>query len=197
MTEVRVGRPSLMVQRRAEIIDAFIALVARNGLESVTLDDIAAEADVQRSSVRHFIGNRRALIAATIIELSDRYVRSVRDELSGTVGIDGLITMLFSAGWLAEMGDNDRAFDSLIEEAARDPQLGKHVRRACDALLAEIQSALRHDFPEAPAVRIRETAYALTCLVDRNKFLQRLGYPASLSRGAARAARALVRDLSA
>ena len=196
MAQVGVGRPSLVSQRRAEIVGAFITLVARKGLEDVTLDDIAAEAHVQRSSLRHYVGNRRALITAAIIELGDRCVRSIRNDLGGAAGIDDLITTMFSPNWLAAIGENDRALDSMIEEATRDGQLAEHVRRASDALIAEIQAALRHDYPEAPANRIRETAYTVACVVERNKLMQRLGYATSLSRGAARAARELVRGLS-
>lgn len=195
MSAVKSGRPSLMAQRRAEIVEAFIALVASNGLEEVTLDDIAAKADIQRSSLRHYVGNRRALINAAIVELSDRSVRGVREFLSGAPDVDELITMMFSPAWLAQVSDNDRAFQALVEDAARNPQVAERVRQAADAMVAEVQVALRHTYPDAPAARIREVAYALVCLVEHNKFMQRLGYSRSLSRGAARAARALVREL--
>lgn len=192
----KVGRPSLMALRRGQIVDAFIALVARNGLEAVTLDDISAAANVQRSSVRHFVGNRNQLIAAAIVELSERYARSIREAAGGVGGIDELIAMMFSPDWLADIDDTDRALRSLVEEAVRDEQLVDHVRRAVDALMAEIQAALRRDLPEVPAAQIRETAYSLVCLVEHNKFMQRLGYPTSLSKAAARSARALVGELT-
>lgn len=196
MTEIKVGRPSLMVQRRTEIVDAFIGLVARNGLEGVTLDDIAAVADIQRSSVRHYVGNRRALITAAIVELSDRSVRAIRESMSGASGVEDLIALMFGPAWLSRMDDNDRAYQALIEEAARNDQVAAHVRQASDALVGEVQAVLRRDHPDVPAPRIRETAYALVCLVEHNKFMQRLGYSRSLSKGAARAARALVSDLT-
>lgn len=197
MNPTKVGRPSLMATRRVEIVGSFIALVARKGLEDVTLDDIAADAGLQRSSVRHFVGNRRELITAAIVELSDRYVRSVQERISGADGADELITVLFSPAWLAAMKDNDRAFDSLIQEATRDPLLVEHVRRSSDELMAEIQKVLRRDHPNCSVAKVRETAYALVCLVEHNKSMQRLGYPSSLSKGAARVAHQLVRDISA
>jgi hypothetical protein len=46
----RAGRPSVAPQRRAEIVDAFIRLVAERGLEAVTLDRVAAEAGVRRAT---------------------------------------------------------------------------------------------------------------------------------------------------
>ena len=191
MTTVGPGRPSLMVQRRAEIVDSFIRLVADRGLEDVTLDDIAVDAKLQRSSVRHFVGNRRALINAAIIELSDRYAASVRAGLGGSLGIDELIAMTFSRGWLEHMSEISCALDALIQEAARDDEIAAHVRRAYDVFLTGVQGALRREFPTAPASRVRETAYAIMCLVEHNTLLQRLGFSTSLSKGAAKSAREL------
>jgi AcrR family transcriptional regulator len=191
------GRPSLLVQRRGEIVDAFIRLVALKGLEGVTLDDIAADAQLQRSSVRHFVGNRRELVAAAIVELTGRYAHGFREGLSGASGIDDLITLAFSRSWLAKTGDDAVAFAALIEEATRSPDLVGELRGAYDAILTEVQAPIRRDYPDATSAQIRETAYAILCLIEHNTFMQRLGYPIALSRGVARAAREMVRGLSA
>lgn len=185
----------MLVQRRGEIVDAFIRLVAQKGLEDVTLDDIAADARLQRSSVRHFVGNRRALITTAIVELSERFSDGVRDGLSSTSGIDDLITVAFSRNWLSTMSDDAMAFAALVEEATRTPDLVAKVRDLYDGILTEIQAPIRRDYPGASAAQIRETAYAILCLIQHNTFMQRLGYSSSLSRGAARAARELVRGL--
>lgn len=185
----RGGRPSLLGQRRSQIIDAFIVLVARHGLEGVTLDDVAAAAHMQRSAVRHYIGNRQALIDAAISELAGRYIEAIRAALDGVSGIDDLIRVVFSERWPAEMADSDLAFDALVQEAAREKRTAESVRSAYDAFLAETRRALKVSYPDASARRIAETAYTIVCLAEHNIFMQRLGYRASLAAGAARQAR--------
>ena len=66
----RVGRPSVRDERRKQIVDSFIELVAVKGLEHVSLDEVAGKAGVQRAALRHFVGNRDELTAAAIIEIT-------------------------------------------------------------------------------------------------------------------------------
>ncbi len=191
----RLGRPSLMAQRRSQILDAFIRLLARQGLERTTLDDIAAEADIQRAALRHFVGNRQSLIGAAITELADRHVDRIRNGLRGTAGVDELIAMVFSASWREANSVDDRAFHALAGDAAHDATVAEQVHRAYETFVGEVQAVLRRDFPKAPASRIREIAYVLVCLAEQNKAMQQLGFADSLGRAATRAARSLVRDL--
>lgn len=57
-----MGRPSKKEQRTEEILNAFYRCVARYGLEGSTLEFIAKEADLKRSLVRHYVGNREDLV---------------------------------------------------------------------------------------------------------------------------------------
>jgi AcrR family transcriptional regulator len=184
-----------MAQRRSQILDAFIRLLARQGLERTTLDDIAAEADIQRAALRHFVGNRQSLIGAAITELADRHVDRIRNGLRGTAGVDELIAMVFSASWREANSVDDRAFHALAGDAAHDATVAEQVHRAYETFVGEVQAVLRRDFPKAPASRIREIAYVLVCLAEQNKAMQQLGFADSLGRAATRAARSLVRDL--
>lgn len=193
---VRRGRPSMLDQRRVEIIDAFVALISRHGLEAVTLNDVAAEAGMARSAVRHFIGNRQGLIAVAITELAQRYVDAVQSIMAEVSDVDGLIRAVFGTAWNNEMAGNDRAFESLIQEALRDPVTTLAVREAYDSFLGETLRALRQTYPHAPTKRARGVAYAILCLVEHNTFMQQLGYSATLSRSTAGLARTLAHTLA-
>lgn len=55
-------RPSLKDVRSREILDAFLACVAKYGLDGSTLERIADQAGVQRTLLRHYLGNREDMV---------------------------------------------------------------------------------------------------------------------------------------
>ena len=76
-----MGRPSLGAQRREQILEAFERCLVTHGLEATTLEAVAAEAGVQRAAIRHFVGNRDELIAASVDHLTQKYRASYAEEL--------------------------------------------------------------------------------------------------------------------
>ena len=70
-------RPSQKDERTEEILDAFERCLPRYGLEGTTLEQVAHEAGVQRTIIRHYIGNRDALWAALVT----RYLKKSRSDL--------------------------------------------------------------------------------------------------------------------
>ncbi len=181
-----------MTQRRAEVVDAFIRLVAAHGLESVTLDDVASEAGVKRAAVRHFVGNRPELIAAAVEELTLRYRATVEEAVGEAPGIERLIDALFGRVWVHDLSDVSHAFDAVMQEAARHEPTRVLVRQAYEVLLDEIDHALERSRPAMNAAERRDVAYAIACLAEHNALMQQLGFPAARSASAKRCARALV-----
>jgi AcrR family transcriptional regulator len=184
----RVGRPSVAEERRRQIVDAFIRLVAERGLERVALDDVAAEAQVKRPALRHFIGSRDALVVATVEELRRRYEATIRGIAGGAPDGERLVHALFSDDWVHGFAAEDLVFDALLHEATRDETGRGEVRRTYDLLLAEIEAALRRSHPGAGIAVVRDVAYAIVCLVEHNTLMQRIGYPSARSAGVRKAA---------
>lgn len=188
----RVGRPSKVSERRGEIVDSFIRLIARHGLESVTLDDVAAEAGMQRAAARHFIGNRGELIVAAVEELTRRYQSSVRAVIDAEPSIDQVIDALFGRLWVSELADVGNAFDVLLQEAARNESTRLAVKDAYKVLVAEIDVALARSRPAMTRAKRSDVAYAIACLAEHNVVMQQLGFPHARSDGAKACAKALV-----
>ena len=188
----RVGRPSKVAERRAEIVDSFIGLVARYGLEEVTLEAVAVDAGVQRAAARHYVGNRQELIVAAVDELTLRYQSSVRAAVGDQPSIERLLDALFGRLWVSELTDVDNAFDVLLQEAARHEPTRRAVRRAYETLLGELENALKRSRPLMSSLERRDTAYAIACLAEQNVVMQQLGFPVARSRAAKACARALV-----
>jgi AcrR family transcriptional regulator len=170
------------------VLDAFIALVADDGLEAVTLDRVAREAGVQRAVIRHFVGNRAELVKQAVGRIAERYEADIRALLGSRPGPDDLLDALFGDPWVTGFTRYDRAFDALLLEGARDPGTAAELRRAYATLLDEIAAVLHRQAPGADGALVRETAYAVLCLAEHNATMISLGHPPELSVAARRAA---------
>ncbi|MER5185782.1 TetR family transcriptional regulator, partial [Streptomyces sp. NPDC002896] len=68
-----MGRRSLAVERRQQIIEATTRCLRRHGLAGATLERIAEESGMSRSHIRHYVGNREDLLLAVVRHLHERY----------------------------------------------------------------------------------------------------------------------------
>jgi AcrR family transcriptional regulator len=189
------GRPSKAPERSAQVISAFVHLIATHGLEAVTLDDVARVAGVDRSAIRHYVGNRQQLIWASLDLLIQRYDRASREALGDAPTADRWLEHLFGTGW--GRAEDDAAFDVLVQEAIRDDELRARLHASYATLVGALAAALRR---EAPGVTRRDSldvAYAIVCLAEHNLTMQSLGFARTRAAAAGRAARTLVDDLRA
>jgi TetR/AcrR family transcriptional regulator, transcriptional repressor of bet genes len=175
----RVGRPSIKDQRQREIVWAFIQLVAERGLEHVALDDVAAEAGVQRAALRHFVGNREDLISAAIAKITRRALADIDVQFN----VAQVIAMLFDPSRMKSADVYDRAWTELLPEAMRSPDTHAVVKESYDHLISLISNALRQGYPKASRSQIADTAYAIACMAEHNYTFQRLGYPQARVKG--------------
>ena len=189
------GRPAVAPERRAQILHAFVELLAERGLESVSLDDVAHAAGVQRSVIRHFVGNRADLIRGATEVLAERYQALIRAQLGDTPSLTQVIDHLFSDRWVSGMATEDAALAQLLREAAHDETTRDRIKAMYDQLLAQLARAIRCEHPTVTAKVAREHAYVIVCAAEHNAFLRGLGYPTTLSRGATRIVQRLLDDL--
>ena len=93
-----MARPDLSAERSEQILDAFSRCVARSGLDAVSLEEVAGEAGVRRSIIRHYIGNRDDLVAAFLDRLEVHLQRQnddMRTWFIANPGVGGLPHYLF------------------------------------------------------------------------------------------------------
>jgi AcrR family transcriptional regulator len=198
MGVANVGRPSLVAERRQQILAAFSRCIAERGLEGTTLDAIAAQAGVQRAAIRHYVGNRDQLIRAGVEHIAAQYARSLEIDLECASSDDRLVAVLdalflgrFATGHFRE----DRAVDAMIAAAASDERVRERLRemyaRFEEALTREIAAA----HPDAAPERVVGIAYAILCLVEQNNAMRFLGLPPERTHAARSAAGDLVETL--
>jgi AcrR family transcriptional regulator len=118
-----VARPS----RRAQLLDAAVAVVRRDGAAALTLDAVAAEAGVSKGGVLYHFASKRALIDG----LLTRWLDDFEERLGGE---DDLLAAYVRACDLSAAGPDRTASEfgvlaAMIEEpevlaAARERQAG-------------------------------------------------------------------------
>lgn len=175
--KTKVGRPSVAEARRTQILAAFVKLLGERGLANLTLDDVAAEAGLQRTVVRHFVGNRDHLVLTATEHLIGRYTASIREAIGEEPSARTIIDHLFGREWVVSQVSEDRALDELFQEAARSTSTRTQLRGAYLMLANEIAAAIRRSAPTLDLPTVEDAAYEIVCLAEFNVTLQRLGFP--------------------
>ena len=75
----REGAPSGPDEVRNAVLDAAATLFALRGIDGVSLRDVAAEADVNLSLIRRYIGSRDDLIDAVFAHVSEQLAEAVAE----------------------------------------------------------------------------------------------------------------------
>ncbi|MEZ4253304.1 MAG: TetR/AcrR family transcriptional regulator [Polyangiales bacterium] len=195
-----MGRPSVATERRAQILDAFRRCLVRDGLEGTSLEAVAKEAGIARSAVRHFVGNRDALLREAVVEFADAYRRDFEARVRTRppeARIDALLAFLFGASFTRDHDAEDHAIEVLFAVARHDADAREALRALYSDFVRLVTAELRRAFRQAPAARVRETAYAVVCLAEANATLDWLGLGARRTHDARRAATRLVEGLAA
>ncbi|GAA1797951.1 TetR/AcrR family transcriptional regulator [Agromyces neolithicus] len=150
-------------ERREQILDATMRLVARDGFARVTLRDVAAEVGVVHGLIRHYFPTREQLVA-------EAFDAAVRTELAGDEEVAERVEPFEAlADWLTTTpSDHYFVWMDAWSEAQRNPELLAsltHHHRDCEHRLARIIERLTESglgASDDPAA----DAKMLTALVD-------------------------------
>lgn len=189
-----MARPSLKEQRSEEILEAFVQCVAKFGLEGSTLERIAEQADMQRSILRHYVGNREDLIEALTSHIV-AFFRERSDALfRATHNVEELVTALFG---LRDSTDAEMVLvaEQLIAAADRYPRVRKHMVDWVRAFVGQVSDVIAHDFPRATEAQKLPVAYGLVGIYFNVESLSPLALPTKYATAAEDAARRLVSTL--
>jgi AcrR family transcriptional regulator len=161
-----MGRRSLAAERKRQILDAFERCVIKYGLESASLDDVAKEAGVSRSIIRHYLGNRDRLfdelvdrITADFLEHFENLFRDVRTSDIRQLIIDSLFT--YQMGISAE---DVIIVNSLLLAKDRYPSAKAKLIKTFENILDLYVAELGRLYPASSPEARRSVAYALFTL---------------------------------
>ena len=191
-----MGRKSLAPERRAQILEAFEEIILEKGLDGASIGAVAAAAGMDRTLVHHYFGSRAALEEALV----ERLVAAYKDAHAAVVAalppearVGPLLDYLFGEDFC----DSRRSvlFDELFSASNRSPGTRALLRRVYEDFEQIARDEIDKTYPEAPAERRREVAYAIMCLAEASSGFLQLGFPKGRSRAARAAAETLLRDL--
>jgi AcrR family transcriptional regulator len=185
------GRPSVADQRRTEIVTAFVALVAEQGHANASIAEIAGRADVHRSAVHHFVGNRAALMNAALDEVWAQHGRTFLSVLGEEPTIDQTVDYLFSPHFISENAEFDDVLAVLVAVATQDDSVAERLASDYQATLDGILEILGDSSPDATAA-----VYQVICLAEHNTTMQRLGFDDAFSEATRRLAHSIVRPFA-
>jgi AcrR family transcriptional regulator len=115
-------------ERRHQIVEAALRVFADKGYSSATTKDIAHEAGVTPGLIYHYFEDKRALLAAILVERSPAGIAAEAlaaegmDELDPRVLLPLLVTKLLER---LEAAENAGPFHVLMGEAMHDPEMKK------------------------------------------------------------------------
>ena len=161
-----MGRPDLTEKRTAEILDAFERCVGRFGLEGSTLERIAEEAGMKRSILRHYIGNRDALVVTLAKHVIAKY-RSQLDELTKSLSADKRMEQLIQfllPNQTQTTTEGILVIESLIAAAESNEEIRESMATYIDDVVGMVTSQLRLEFPERSRKTCWAVAYGVVCI---------------------------------
>jgi len=155
-------RPSVKEARRTQILDAAEICVAHFGVEGLTLERVAEEADLARALIRHNVGNKEDLVDA----LTERYLAVSRAEM------DDLFQALPASGkahtmidWLFDPAHSDPmsvlVADALVTYGAKHRETARKMRHWTEKTWRDIAKILEEEFPDCDQDKIDAAAAGL------------------------------------
>jgi TetR/AcrR family transcriptional repressor of bet genes len=152
-------------ERRARLVEAGIACLARAGIQGFTIDNICREAGTSRGLISHHFGSKDALLAAVYATVYDKALRNLEALDSGAVEIETLIDTILSDAFLNP--DYLNVWLALWAEIAVNPVLKaehrKHYALYRETIAGAISAIAKS---QGATVDSYEIATALISLVD-------------------------------
>lgn len=171
-----MGRPSLAIERREQLLAAAERAVLRHGFAEATITKIAEEADVQPSLVRHYLGNRSEVITAMIeraLANVDEVRRSLREELPESGRLQAYLELLFG-GELMAAGIN-QLVDALVVEAYFDSKTKSRLVAMYLGWRDDLEASIELCYPKASQTARCDVAHGLLELAQASATFGVLG----------------------
>lgn len=159
-------------QRRREIAEMTIDLVAREGIGAATIRHIAAEGGFSTTAITHYFADKEELLVWAFETLSQEGEVRFEAELAGDPRgvVAALLTMV---PWCETNRRRWKAYLAFWDEAARNPYLASLVAKGTQTGLAHLERLVLIDDPRpanlARSVRLLNAlvqGIALQMLVD-------------------------------
>jgi AcrR family transcriptional regulator len=128
------ARPRLTRQRRLEILEAAVEVIAERGLPDTRIGDVAARAGTSAALVLYYFDSKDRLLTEALTHAEDRFYLQTFHDLTGVAGASERLTMLIERSLppaAGEMVGDWKLWFELWSRALRDPAVARK-REALD-----------------------------------------------------------------
>lgn len=158
-----MGRPSMVAQRREEILNALEICIRERGIGGTSLEYLAEIAKMKRSILRHYIGNRDEIIVALGERWAQYYAelwQSTLDYLPSTHRVESLIEVLFSPRD-KEYIEHVVIGEALFSEAKRLEKIKQQMQQNMQHFLQVLKQEMTSQFPNADGEKCQIIAHGI------------------------------------
>jgi AcrR family transcriptional regulator len=138
-------------QRREEILNALETCILEKGIQATSLEHLADTAKMKRTILRHYIGNRDAIICALSARWTATYGQQWQDTLGWLPSVnraEALIDILFSSR-STEHINNTIIGEALFSEAKRLPEIKLDQEKIMAEFVGHLTTELSGQYPNA------------------------------------------------
>lgn len=161
-----MGRSPMVTNRRTEMVQALIELVADGGMEAATVRRVANRAGVSIGAVQHHFPTKTTMLVAAANELFARTAARMTEVNAGASDEQRLRT---TASWLIPPSPDDqlaRVWLSLATLAVFDDEAGAVYRQQWQRVRGGVADLLHRARPRHAAASVHTAATALLGLCD-------------------------------
>jgi AcrR family transcriptional regulator len=156
-------------QRRTQLLDAAIAIIARDGYAGVSVDAIAREADVSRTVVYGVFDSLDELLYALLDRQQRRAIGQLLAALPADLGaapLDEVVVAVIRQWASAVAGDPETWRPILLAPEGQPQPVRERIAGERDALRIRIQALLELGLGTPPPVDAEIAAHAVIALAE-------------------------------
>ena len=146
-------------QRREQLLDLGVRLLAHRSLDELSIDLLAEEAGISRGLLYHYFGSKQAFHEAVVRHAADDLIAQTTPPTDG----EPMERLLRSVtAYVDYVVANHAGYRSLVKAAAGGNEALRAVHESTQRALAErifAEGALGELVPDTPAVRLRVRAW--------------------------------------
>lgn len=141
-------------EMRQRLIDATVAVLARDGFAHASARAIATEADTVNGSIFYYFGSMDDLLSATARDLADKGIARIAEGLGGPDAAETWPTRLAEVMRREAQADEGKAVMELFVGSRTSPALADEVRAAIDRAIAYVESELAKIVGDSPVTQL-------------------------------------------
>lgn len=198
-----MARPSIKKQRTEEILNAFAQCLTKYGLAGSTLERLAQESGLQRSLIRHYVGNRENLIRLLADKVLQDYQR-MTDELFLVVQdipnppqrLEYFLDILFDPQYQSST-EHALILEALINASANGfPELKQPITAWIDSFVNRLSEELEGAYPQVTTNQCHAVSFGIISIYFNLDALSPLGLSGQYHSQAQHSAKLLLNTLA-